>query len=177
MFKFLLPVILFFILCGFLFIGLFKDPSKVDSPLIGKPAPSFSLPKLMNENDVLSEKIFLGQVSILNVWGTWCFACKQEHHVLLELAKRKVAPIYGLNYKDDNAQAKIYLRDYGNPFVANASDSEGRVAIDWGVYGAPETFVIDKKGIIRHKHIGPLTMKDINEDIFPLIQQLNNEAS
>ena len=132
MFKYLLPVILFFILCGFLFIGLFKDPSKVDSPLIGKPTPTFSLPKLMNDQDLFSEKMFLGKVSILNVWGTWCFACKQEHHVLLELAKRNIAPIYGLNYKDDSTQAKLYLRDFGNPFTANASDTEGRVAIDWG---------------------------------------------
>lgn len=177
MFKFLLPVILFFVLCGFLLIGLYKDPSKVDSPLIGKPVPEFSLPTLMNENAVFTSKSFLGKVSILNVWGTWCFACKQEHHVLLELAKRNVAPIYGLNYKDDNAQAKLYLRDFGNPFSANASDSDGRVAIDWGVYGAPETFVIDKKGIIRHKHIGPLTMQNINEEIIPLVEALKNEAS
>jgi len=177
MFKYLLPVILFFVLCGFLFIGLYKDPSKVDSPLIGKPVPQFSLPRLMNSSNEFTEKEFIGKVSILNVWGTWCFACKQEHPVLLELAKRNVAPIYGLNYKDDVAQAKIYLRDFGNPFKANASDLEGRVAIDWGVYGAPETFVIDKNGIIRHKHIGPLTMKDLNEDIYPLVERLNNEAS
>jgi len=177
MFKYVLPVILFFVLCGFLFIGLYKDPSKVDSPLIGKPAPQFSLPRLMDSGLVFTEKEFLGKVSILNVWGTWCFACKQEHHVLLDLAKRNVAPIYGLNYKDDVAQAKIYLRDFGNPFKANASDLEGRVAIDWGVYGAPETFVIDKQGIIRHKHIGPLTMENLNEDILPLIKILNNEAS
>ena len=176
MIKYLLPVILFFVLCGFLFIGLYKDPSKVDSPLIGKPVPTFSLPKLLKTNEVFTEKEFVGKVSLLNVWGTWCFACKQEHPVLLELAKQNVAPIYGLNYKDNNVEAKTYLRDFGNPFVANASDHEGRVAIDWGVYGAPETFVIDKKGIIRHKHIGPLTIDDLNEDILPLIKQLNNEG-
>ncbi|MEM7400862.1 MAG: DsbE family thiol:disulfide interchange protein [Pseudomonadota bacterium] len=177
MFKYLLPVILFFVLCGFLFVGLYKDPSKVDSPLIGKHVPIFSLPKLMNKEEVFSEKEFFGKVSLLNVWGTWCFACKQEHPVLLELAKQNIAPIYGLNYKDDSVQAKTYLRDFGNPFAGNASDLEGRVAIDWGVYGAPETFVIDKKGIIRHKHIGPLTMKDLQEEIIPLIKQLKNEAS
>ena len=177
MFKYLLPVILFFVLCGFLFIGLYKDPSKVDSPLIGKPAPEFSLPRLEQPNDLFSEKEFLGKVSILNVWGTWCFACKQEHHILLDLAKRNVAPIYGLNYKDDTEQAKMYLRDFGNPFVSNAVDQSGRVAIDWGVYGAPETFIMDKKGIIRHKHIGPLTLEDVESEILPLIQNLNNEAS
>lgn len=177
MFKYLLPVILFFVLCGFLFIGLYKDPSKVDSPLIDKPVPAFSLPRLEQAADAFTEKEFIGQVSVLNVWGTWCFACKQEHHVLLELEKINAAPIYGLNYKDDIVQAKIYLRDFGNPFISNAVDQEGRVAIDWGVYGAPETFIIDKKGIIRHKHIGPLTSEDLKQDILPLIQKLKNETT
>ena len=177
MYKYLLPVILFFVLCGFLFIGLYKDPSKVDSPLIGKSVPEFSLPRLEKPNDLISDKEFLGKVSILNVWGTWCFACKQEHPVLLDLAKRNVAPIYGLNYKDDSEQAKMYLRDFGNPFVSNAVDKTGRVAIDWGVYGAPETFIMDKKGIIRHKHIGPLTIEIVEGEILPLIQNLKNEAS
>ncbi len=176
MIKYLLPVILFFVLCGFLFIGLYKDPSEVPSPLIGKPVPVFSLPKLLDTSTQFSSDEFMGKVSILNVWATWCFACKQEHPALLELARRNIAPIYGLNYKDDASQAKVYLRDFGNPFVANAFDKEGRVAIDWGVYGAPETFVIDKKGIIRHKHIGPLTLNDLDNKIQPLLLQLNNES-
>jgi len=176
MFKYLLPVILFFVLCGFLFIGLYKDPSEVPSPLIGKSVPEFSLSTLQDSSVQFSNKEFLGEVSILNVWATWCFACKQEHPALLELAKRNIAPIYGLNYKDDAAKAKLYLRDFGNPFKANAFDEAGRVAIDWGVYGAPETFVIDQKGIIRYKHIGPLTLDDLNNKIQPLIQQLNNET-
>jgi len=176
MFKYLLPVILFFVLCGFLFIGLYKDPSEVPSPLIGKSVPEFSLPMLQDSSVQFSNKEFLGKVSILNVWATWCFACKQEHPALLELAKRNIAPIYGLNYKDDAEKAKLYLRDFGNPFKANAFDEAGRVAIDWGVYGAPETFVVDQKGIIRYKHIGPLTLEDLNNKIQPLIQQLNNET-
>ncbi len=176
MIKYLLPVILFFVLCGFLFIGLYKDPSEVPSPLIGKPVPVFSLPKLYDSSVQFSHKDFLGEVSVLNVWATWCFACKQEHTTLLELANRKVAPIYGLNYKDEAAKAKLYLRDFGNPFTANAFDEAGRVAIDWGVYGAPETFIIDRKGIIRYKHIGPLTHEDLENNILPLIQQLKNEA-
>ncbi len=176
MFKYLLPVILFFVLCGFLFIGLYKDPSEVPSPLIGKSVPEFSLPMLLDSSVQFSNKEFLGKVSILNVWATWCFACKQEHPALLELAKRNIAPIYGLNYKDDAEKAKLYLRDFGNPFKANAFDEAGRVAIDWGVYGAPETFVVDQKGIIRFKHIGPLTLEDLNNKIQPLIQQLNNET-
>jgi len=176
MYKFFLPVILFFALCGFLFIGLYKDPSEVPSPLIGKAVPVFTLPKLLDETSQFTQQEFLGKVSILNVWGTWCFACKQEHPVLLELAKLNVAPIFGLNYKDDSSQAKLYLRDFGNPFVANAADVAGRVAIDWGVYGAPETFLIDRKGIIRHKHIGPLTMQDLDTKILPFIEQLKNES-
>lgn len=176
MLKYLLPVILFFVLCGFLFIGLYKDPSEVPSPLIGKLVPEFSLPKLYDDSVQFSNKEFIGKVSILNVWATWCFACKQEHPALLELAKRNVAPIYGLNYKDDAAKAKLYLRDFGNPFVANAFDEAGRVAIDWGVYGAPETFIIDRKGVIRYKHIGPLTLNDLDKKIQPLILQLKNES-
>jgi len=176
MIKYLLPAILFFVLCGFLFIGLYKDPSEVPSPLIGKSVPEFSLPKLYDNSAQFSNKDFLGKVSVLNVWATWCFACKQEHPALLELAKRNLAPIYGLNYKDDADKAKLYLRDFGNPFVANAFDEAGRVAIDWGVYGAPETFLIDKKGIIRYKHIGPLTLNDLDNKIQPLILQLKNES-
>jgi len=176
MLKYLLPVILFFVLCGFLFIGLYKDPSEVPSPLIGKPVPEFSLPTLQDSSVQFSNKDFLGKVSILNVWATWCFACKQEHPALLELAKRNVAPIYGLNYKDEVSKAKLYLRDFGNPFAANAFDGSGRVAIDWGVYGAPETFIIDKKGVIRYKHIGPISRDDLNNKIIPFIQKLKNEA-
>ena len=176
MIKYLIPVILFFVLCGFLFIGLYKDPSEVPSPLIGKSVPEFSLPRLQDISTQITHEEFIGKVSIMNVWATWCFACKQEHPALLELAKRKIAPIYGLNYKDDAAKAKLYLRDFGNPFVANAFDEAGRVAIDWGVYGAPETFIIDQNAIIRFKHIGPLTLEDIDNKIQPLVQQLKNET-
>ncbi len=163
-------------LCGFLFIGLYKDPSEVPSPLIGKSVPVFTLPTLNDNSIQFSNNEFLGKVSILNVWATWCFACKQEHPALLELARRNIAPIYGLNYKDDAAQARVYLRDFGNPFKQNAFDEAGRVAIDWGVYGAPETFLIDKKGIIRYKHIGPLTLNDLDNKIQPLILELKNES-
>jgi len=174
--KFLIPVILFFVLCAFLFIGLYKDPSEVPSPLIGKSVPEFSLPTLLDNAKHFSSKEFLGKVSVLNVWATWCFACKQEHNVLLELASKRVAPIYGLNYKDDASSAKVYLRDFGNPFAANAFDEAGRVAIDWGVYGAPETFIIDRNGVIRLKHIGPLAPADFDTKILPMIQQLKNET-
>lgn len=177
MFKYLLPVVLFFVLVGFLFVGLYRDPSEVPSPLIGKPTPQFSLPRLENNQAFFSDKEFLGKVSLLNVWATWCFACRQEHPVLNNLAKKKAAPIYGLNYKDNASEARQYLVNHGNPYTANAFDETGRVGIEWGVYGAPETFLIDKKGIIRYKHIGPLTNEDVETKILPMIQQLKNDAS
>ena len=161
---------------GFLFIGLYKDPSEVPSPLIGKPVPQFSLP-MLKDSRIFTDKEFLGKVSLLNVWATWCPACHQEHPILNKLAEKNVAPIYGLNYKDVSNKAKQYLEIYGDPFVANAFDETGRVGIEWGVYGAPETFLIDKKGIIRYKHIGPLTQKDVDNTIIPMIQQLQNETS
>lgn len=177
MFKYLIPVILFFILVGFLFRGLYKDPSEVPSPLIGKPTPQFTLPRLADDQMSISEKEFLGKVSLLNVWATWCYACHEEHPVLNDLADRNIAAIYGLNYKDDSTAAKQFLKNYGNPYTANAFDESGRVGIEWGVYGAPETFLIDKKGIIRYKHIGPLTFEDVENKILPLIHQLQNETS
>ena len=177
MFKYLIPVVLFFVLVGFLFIGLYKDPSEVPSPLIGKPSPQFVLPRLANNQATITEKEFLGKVSLLNVWATWCYACREEHPVLNDLADRNIAVIYGLNYKDNSTAAKQYLKNYGNPYTANAFDESGRVGIEWGVYGAPETFLIDKKGIIRYKHIGPLTFEDVENVIIPLIHQLQNETS
>ncbi len=176
MFKFVLPVVLFFILAVFLFIGLYKDPSEVPSPLIDKPVPQFSLPSF-HGTSTFTEKKFLGKVSLLNVWAAWCYACYQEHPVLNDLANKKVVPIYGLNYKDDAQKADQYLVNHGNPYTANAFDETGRVGIEWGVYGVPETFLIDKKGIIRHKHIGPLTQKDVEKTILPMIQMLQHETS
>ena len=175
MLKYILPVVLFFVLFGFLFVGLYKDPSEVPSPLINKPVPQFTLPLLAEPENTFSNENLLGKVSLLNVWATWCFACKQEHPVLNELANMKVVPIYGLNYKDERSKAKQYLTGFGNPYTANAVDETGRVAIEWGVYGAPETFVIDKKGIIRHKHIGPLTWQDVQKTLLPLFEKLQNE--
>lgn len=173
--KYLVPTVLFLVLVVFLFIGLHKDPSEVPSPLIGKPVPQFSLPRL-DDAGLFTNKEFFGKVSLLNVWATWCYACYQEHPVLNDLADRDVAPIYGLNYKDVVAKAKQYLADYGNPYLANAFDETGRVGIEWGVYGAPETFLIDKEGIIRYKHIGPLTREDVESKILPMIRQLKNRA-
>lgn len=177
MFKYIIPIVLFFVLVAFLFIGLYRDPSEVPSPLIGKPAPQFELPLLNDAQNVISEKEFLGKVSLLNVWATWCYACRQEHPILNDLAGRKIVNIYGLNYKDIAVDARQYLINFGNPYIANAFDEKGRVGIEWGVYGAPETFLIDKKGIIRYKHIGPLTTEMVENALLPLIQKLENESS
>ncbi len=174
--KYFLPVILFFILASFLFVGLHRDPTTVSSPLIGKPAPQFSLPRLQDSEAVVSERDFQGKVVLLNVWASWCLACRDEHPILTEMAHHKVVPIYGLNYKDDSADALRYLADFGNPYVANAVDFSGRVGIEWGVYGVPETFVVDKAGIIRYKHIGAITQKDADEKLLPLVRQLQSEA-
>lgn len=169
--RFLFPLLAFLALAGLLYKGLSLDPKKVPSPLIGKPAPAFSLPLLAAPEKQLTENDLSNQVSLLNVWATWCGACRQEHPVVMQLAKSGV-PIYGLNYKDKRPEAKLWLQRFGNPYRANAFDEDGRVGIDWGVYGAPETFIIDKQGIIRHKHIGPLTTEVVNREIMPLIRQL-----
>lgn len=174
--KYLLPVILFFILTSFLFVGLYRDPTEVSSPLVGKPVPQFSLPRLDNSEALFSEREFLGKVSLLNVWASWCVACLEEHPVLSELANRNAIIIYGLNYKDDVTKAHQYLVEHGNPYLANAVDAFGRVGIEWGVYGVPETFVVDKKGVIRYKHIGVVTQQDVEEKLLPLIGQLQSEV-
>jgi cytochrome c biogenesis protein CcmG/thiol:disulfide interchange protein DsbE len=172
--KFLVPLGLFILLGVFLAIGLNRDPRYVPSPLIGKPAPEFSLPSLQDASYPVSSKELRGQPWVLNVWGTWCGGCRQEHTTLLAIARQKAVPIIGLNWKDDNAAAQDWLRKLGNPYAVVAEDREGRVAIDWGVYGAPETFIIDSQGIVRHKHVGPLTVTVVNEEILPLVAKLQS---
>jgi len=170
--RYLVPLGIFLVLVAFLYRGLSLDPKLVPSPLVGKPMPAFTLTRLQDPNATISDTDLKGKVAILNVWATWCVSCRAEHETLLEFAKTGKVDIYGLNYKDDRAAAQQWLRRLGNPYVANAFDDSGRVGIDWGVYGAPETFIIDSQGIIRHKHIGPLTATIINEEILPLIAKL-----
>jgi cytochrome c biogenesis protein CcmG/thiol:disulfide interchange protein DsbE len=170
--RFLVPLAIFFILVVFLFRGLSLDPKRVPSPLVGKPMPEFSLPRLKDPAATLSDSDLKGKVSVLNIWATWCVSCRAEHEVLLQLANTGMVDIYGLNYKDERAAAQQWLRQLGDPYVANAFDADGRTGIDWGVYGAPETFIMDKQGLIRHKHIGPLTIDDLNTTILPLIAEL-----
>jgi len=174
--KALFPLILFLGMAAFLFRGLGMDPHKVPSPLIDKPAPQFHLPRLSDPARTLATADLAGQVSLLNVWATWCVSCRAEHPVLMRLARQERVRIYGLDYKDSRPEALDWLKAYGDPYRANAFDADGRVGIDWGVYGTPETFVIDKQGTIRYKHIGPISDRDAQEIILPWIQKLKAES-
>ena len=173
--RYLLPLLFFLAVAGLLFKGLGLNPRLVESPLIDKPVPAFSLPRLREPQALFSQADLQGQVSLLNVWATWCVACRSEHPVLMELERTGLVPLYGLNYKDERAAAITWLGRIGDPYVANAFDADGRVGIDWGVYGTPETFVIDRRGVIRYKHIGPLTREAVRETIIPLVRQLQAE--
>ncbi|MDI1310165.1 MAG: DsbE family thiol:disulfide interchange protein [Methylotenera sp.] len=168
----LIPLIIFLVVVGFLFKGLFLNPREVPSPLVGKPAPQFSLARLDAADATFSPKEMLDKVWLLNTWASWCAACKDEHPLLVELAKSNFVPIIGLNYKDNNQDAQKWLDEAGNPYAINAVDADGRVGIDYGVYGVPETYVIDKKGLIAYKQIGPITMEALRDKIVPLIKQL-----
>ena len=170
--KLLIPLAVFIVLAGFLFVGLWRDPREVPSPLIGKPAPSFSLAQLHQPASMLAASDMKGQVWLLNVWASWCVSCREEHPLLVELAKAKIVPIVGLDYKDDPAPGKAWLAQNGDPYTASVMDRDGRVGIDYGVYGVPETFLIDKAGTIRYKQIGPITPEALEKKILPLIREL-----
>ncbi|OGA48523.1 MAG: thiol:disulfide interchange protein [Betaproteobacteria bacterium RIFCSPLOWO2_12_FULL_62_58] len=172
--RFLIPLAIFGILVGFLFVGLSLNPREVPSPLINKPAPHFELPQLHEPGKTFSQKDMLGKVWLLNVWASWCVACREEHPVVTELAKSGVAPIYGLNYKDKREDGLAWLRQFGDPYRLSVFDIQGRVGIDYGVYGVPETYVIDKRGVIRYKRIGPLTPDIVKQKILPLLDELNH---
>ncbi len=172
--RYLIPLLVFIILAFFLWRGLTLNPRELPSALLNKSAPVFELPDLMQPQQILTHQIFLGHVSLLNVWSTWCVTCHAEHAFLMELAHTQAVTIYGLDYKDDSAAARQWLAQYGNPYKAIAVDKAGQAAINWGVYGTPETFIIDKKGIIRYKVIGALTPTIWQNQLAPLIQQLQN---
>jgi cytochrome c biogenesis protein CcmG, thiol:disulfide interchange protein DsbE len=171
--RFLLPFAVFLTLVLFLGIGLRLNPREIPSPFIGKPAPAFKLAQLHEPGKTISPQDMVGQVWLLNVWASWCVACRQEHPVLMEFSKQGVVPLLGLNYKDGTENGAGWLRQFGNPYSISGVDADGRVGIDYGVYGVPETFVIDKKGVIRMKHIGPVTPEVITEKLLPLIKELN----
>ncbi len=177
MWRYLLPLGLFIGLVILLAVGLQLNPREVPSPFIGKPAPEFTLPRLHRPESTVSPADFRGQVWLLNVWASWCVSCRAEHPVLNRLAKRKEVILVGLNYKDLRNDALQWLAERGDPYTVTAVDADGKVGIDWGVYGVPETFVIDKRGIIRLKHTGPVTDAVLRDEILPLIRQLKKEPA
>ena len=171
--RFAIPLVLFILLVGFLAIGLRHDPHEVPSPLIDKPAPAFQLAQLRDPTQTFSAADMRGKVWLLNVWASWCVTCRDEHPLLLQYARSGALPIYGLNYKDKREDALSWLGELGDPYVLSVSDTDGRVGIDYGVYGAPETYLIDRNGVIRFKQIGPVTPDVWQDKILPLAQKLN----
>lgn len=170
----LLPLALFLVLAVFLYRGLFLNPAELPSALIGKPLPAFSLPAVDDPARTLSEADLKGKPALLNVWATWCVSCKAEHPVLTELAAQGVN-IVGINYKDDNANALKWLKEFHNPYQLDIRDEQGSLGLNLGVYGAPETFLVDKHGIIRHKFVGVIDQRVWREQLAPLYQQLVDE--
>jgi cytochrome c biogenesis protein CcmG, thiol:disulfide interchange protein DsbE len=171
MWRFIVPGVLFVALVAFFSIGLWRDKETLPSPLIGKPAPQFELARLDDPARTISNREFAGQVYVLNVWGSWCVACRDEHPALLRIQRRGEVPIVGLNWNDDRSAAQSWLRELGDPYTVSAFDGEGRVAIDWGVYGAPETFLVDTTGHIIYKRVGPLDLEIWQRDFVPLIER------
>jgi cytochrome c biogenesis protein CcmG/thiol:disulfide interchange protein DsbE len=173
--RFLLPLAAFLVLAVLLFVGLSLNPREVPSPLVGKPAPQFELPQLHRADAKFSQGDMRGKVWMLNVWASWCVSCRDEHPVLVELAKSGVMPIVGLNYKDKREDGIAWLARFGDPYMVSAFDEKGQVGIDYGVYGVPETYIIDKAGVIRYKRIGIVTPQIVSQKILPLVSELNRE--
>lgn len=164
----LLPVLVFAALAMVFWAGLAGDPARVPSVLIGKPVPEFSLPGVAGAPGFATADLKAGRVTVVNVWASWCAPCRAEHPLLVDLGKRGVA-LFGINQKDDPADAARFLEALGQPFQRIGADSNGRVSLDWGVYGVPETFVVDGKGVIRYKHIGPLSAETVQKTLLPEI--------
>ena len=175
--RYLVPIVLFLALIPIFLIGLDRDPSALPSPFIGKPAPEFTLPGLRDPNTTLSNGDYQGKLALVNVWATWCVGCRQEHEFLLELRRRNEIPIYGLNWRDRRDEALKWLADLGDPYVKSGFDADGRVGIDWGVYGAPETFLISADGVVLHKHLGPLDAQIWQRDFLPKINAMGDSES
>lgn len=171
--KLLIPLVLFLLLAAFLYVGLSRDPREVPSPLIGRQAPAFSASVLADPARRLGRDDLVGKVWVLNVWASWCGACRDEHPLLMAWSREQRVTLIGLDYKDQRAAGQTWLADGGNPYADSLFDPDGRIGLDWGVYGVPETFVIDKTGIVRFKHIGALTPAVLRERIEPLLRQLN----
>lgn len=172
--RYLVPITVFIIMAAFLYAGLSRDPRHVPSPLIGKPVPAFRLPSLREPGTMLTEESLKGNVSLVNIWASWCVSCRAEHALLMDLSRNTDIPIVGFNYKDKMRDALKWLKDWGDPYSQIVFDPDGKAALDWGVYGTPETFVVDKQGIIRHKHVGPIDAQVLGSDLMPLIKQLQS---
>ena len=170
--AFLVPLLVFAVLAALLAAGLTLNPREIPSPLIGKPVPQFELPPVPGRAPGLATADLKGEVSIVNVFASWCVACKDEHPVFMQMQRERLAPIHGLNYKDRPEDAQKWLHEMGDPYTRTGADVDGRVAIEWGVYGVPETFVIDREGRIAYKHIGPITPRLLDETLRPLIARL-----
>jgi len=167
-----IPLLVFLVMAVFFAIGLTMNPRDIPSPLIGKPVPEFSLPPVKGRTLGLASADLRGQVSLVNVFASWCVACREEHPILMELGRKGTVAIHGLNYKDKPDDAQAWLDQLGDPYTRTGADISGRVAIDWGVYGVPETFVIDRDGRIAHKHIGAITPEALRKTIMPIIDKL-----
>jgi cytochrome c biogenesis protein CcmG/thiol:disulfide interchange protein DsbE len=175
MMRFILPFVVFLVLSVFLYKGLGRDTREVPSPLVGKPAPAFVLPQLHDATRQFAPKEMLGKVWLLNVWASWCGACKDEHPILMELSHQNIVPIVGLDYKDKRQDGEATLNNAGDPYNLVIADLDGKVGFDYGVYGVPETYVIDKQGIIKYKLIGPVTPQNLRETILPMVAELQKQ--
>jgi cytochrome c biogenesis protein CcmG/thiol:disulfide interchange protein DsbE len=170
--KFGIPLVVFLLLAGFFALGLTHDPRELPSPFIGKTAPAFRLEQLHDAKLAFNPEEMKGKVWLLNVWASWCVSCRVEHPLLVEMSKRLRVPIVGLNYKDRREDGIDWLAKFGNPYMLSAWDNDGRVGIDYGVYGVPETYLIDKQGVVRYKQVGPITPEALEKEILPLIRKL-----
>jgi cytochrome c biogenesis protein CcmG, thiol:disulfide interchange protein DsbE len=173
--KFLMPLAIPTMIGIFLGIGLTLNPREVPSPLLGKPIPEFTLPPVQGRVNGLSSKDLKGDVSLVNVFASWCTACRDEHPLLMHLYQENIVPVHGLNYKDRPADAAAWLDELGDPYTRTGADIDGRVGIDWGVYGVPETYVVDRQGRIAYKHIGAIDSKAVKETLLPLIRELREQ--
>ena len=170
--RFLWPLAIFVLLVGFLAAGLKLNPREVPSPLVGRAAPAFQLPLLHQPDKRFTPDDMRGQVWLLNVWASWCVSCRDEHPLLVALSHRRELPILGLNYKDKGDEALAWLKRFGDPYQLSVVDADGRIGIDYGVYGVPETYLIDAQGVIRYKQIGPLTAEVVEGKLLPLARSL-----
>ena len=168
--RFAIPIVVFLLLVVIFSFGLFNDPRELPSPFLGEPAPAFEVESLTEPGRIVGSADYAGKMALVNVWATWCGGCRQEHPFLMQLARTNAIQIYGINWRDNREEALRWLQQLGDPYEFSAFDADGRVGIDWGVYGAPETFLVSPEGIVLHKHLGPLTAASWQEDFVPLIE-------